>query len=66
MGLRELYSLVMLDVAWGLFELRMLRAPTTDPNVLWTEIASRYLGVAPILNSRGGPCVRSSRRTRAT
>ena len=46
-GLRELYSLVMLDVAWGLFELRMLRAPDTDPNALWTEIASRYLGIAP-------------------
>ena len=46
-GLRELYSLVMLDVAWGLFELRMLRAPSTDPNVLWTEITSHYLGVAP-------------------
>ena len=46
-GLRELYSLVMLDVAWGLFELRMLRAPTTDPNVLWTHITSRYLGVVP-------------------
>ena len=46
-GLRELYSLVMLDVAWGLFEIRMLRAPATDPNALWTEITSRYLGVAP-------------------
>jgi hypothetical protein len=46
-NLRELYSLVMLDVAWGLFESRMLRAPGTDPNALWTEIASRYLGTAP-------------------
>ncbi|HZF26696.1 MAG TPA: hypothetical protein VEZ88_10590 [Steroidobacteraceae bacterium] len=46
-GLRELYSLVMLDVAWGLFEIRMLRAPTTDPNALWTEITSRYLGIVP-------------------
>jgi oligoendopeptidase F len=46
-GLRELYSLVMLDVAWGLFELRMLRAPGTDPNTLWSDITSRYLGVAP-------------------
>jgi hypothetical protein len=46
-SLRELYSLVMLDVAWGLFEVRMLRAPGTDPNALWTEIASRYLGIAP-------------------
>jgi len=46
-NLRELYSLVMLDVAWGLFEIRMLRAPQTDPNVLWTEITSRYLGAVP-------------------
>jgi oligoendopeptidase F len=46
-GLRELYSLVMLDVAWGLFEIRMLRAPATDPNALWTDITSRYLGIVP-------------------
>lgn len=46
-NLRELYSLVMLDVAWGLFEIRMLRDPATDPNALWSEITSRYLGVAP-------------------
>jgi oligoendopeptidase F len=44
---RELYSNVMLDVAWGLFELRLLRAPETDPNVLWSEIAQRYLNVVP-------------------
>jgi Zn-dependent M32 family carboxypeptidase len=37
----------MLDVAWGLFEIRMLRAPETDPNALWTEIASRYLRIVP-------------------
>ena len=46
-NLRELYSLVMLDVAWGLFEIRMLRTPSRDPNALWTEITSRYLGVVP-------------------
>ncbi|HEY7379463.1 MAG TPA: hypothetical protein VH542_12320 [Steroidobacteraceae bacterium] len=46
-NLRELYSLVMLDVAWGLFEIRMLRAPETDPNALWTDITSRYLGIVP-------------------
>jgi hypothetical protein len=44
-SLRELYSLVMLDVAWGLFEIRMLRAPQSDPNAVWTGITSRYLGV---------------------
>jgi hypothetical protein len=46
-SLRELYSLVMLDVAWGLFELRMLRAPAADPNLLWTAITTRYLGIEP-------------------
>ena len=46
-AMRELFSLVMLDVAWGLFEIRMLRDPAADPNALWTEITSRYLGIAP-------------------
>ena len=47
LSLRALYSGVMLDVAWSLFELRMLRDPTTDPNALWTDITSRYLHIVP-------------------
>jgi hypothetical protein len=47
LSLRDLYSGVVLDVAWSLFELRMLRAPTTNPNALWTEITNRYLHVVP-------------------
>jgi hypothetical protein len=47
LSLRALYSAVMLDVAWSLFELRMFRAPMTDPNALWTEITSRYLHIVP-------------------
>jgi hypothetical protein len=47
LSLRALYSVVMLDVAWSLFELRIFRAPTTDPNALWTEITSRYLHIVP-------------------
>jgi hypothetical protein len=47
LSLRALYSVVMLDVAWSLFELRMFRAPATDPNALWTEITSRYLHILP-------------------
>ena len=47
LSLRALYSVVMLDVAWSLFELRMFRAPMTDPNALWTEITSRYLHIVP-------------------
>jgi len=46
-SLRSLYSGVMLDVAWALFELRMLRDPAADPNAVWTEITSRYLRVVP-------------------
>lgn len=46
-SLRGLYSSVMLDVAWALFELRMLRAPKQDPNVVWTDITSRYLHIIP-------------------
>ena len=46
-GLRGLYTVVMLDVAWSLFELRMLRSPSQDPNALWTEITSHYLHIVP-------------------
>ena len=46
-SLRSLYSSVMLDVAWALFEHRMLREPASDPNLVWTEITSRYLNVVP-------------------
>ena len=47
LSLRALYSVVILDVAWSLFELRMFRAPTSDPNSLWTEITSHYLHIVP-------------------
>ena len=44
-GLREQYAGVMLDVAWSLFELRLLRDSSSDPNALWTDITRRYLGI---------------------
>ena len=47
LSLRARYSVVMLDVAWSLFELRMFRAPMIDPNALWTDITSRYLHIVP-------------------
>ncbi|MGB5131397.1 MAG: hypothetical protein WBO00_02200, partial [Steroidobacteraceae bacterium] len=47
MSLRTLYGGVMLDVAWSLFEIRMLRDPTSDPNAVWTDITSRYLRIKP-------------------
>jgi len=46
-ALEALYTGVVLDAAWGLFELRMLRAPDSDPNAVWTDITSRYLHVVP-------------------
>jgi Peptidase family M3 len=46
-SLEELFSNVMLDVAWSLFEISMLREPTADPNAVWSRLASRYLNVVP-------------------
>lgn len=46
-SLRNLYSGVMLDVAWALFEIRMLNNPAADPNAVWTDITSRYLHIVP-------------------
>lgn len=46
-SLRALYSAVMLDVAWALFDLRMLRGPDADPNSVWTDITSRYMHIEP-------------------
>jgi len=46
-SLRERYDSVMLDMAWSLFEIRMLRHPESDPNQVWTRITSHYLGIVP-------------------
>jgi hypothetical protein len=46
-NLRTKYSGIVLDVAWGLFELRMHRDPGADPNAVWTDLTSRYLHVKP-------------------
>src|SRR4029077_4539191 len=46
-SLRARYAAVMLDVAWALFECRMLREPASDPNAVWTDITSGYLHIRP-------------------
>jgi hypothetical protein len=46
-GLRERYALAMLDIAWTVFEMRMLRDPEASPNQVWTELTSQYLGITP-------------------
>jgi hypothetical protein len=37
----------MLDIAWTVFEIRMLRDPHASPNGVWTELTSHYLGIKP-------------------
>jgi hypothetical protein len=44
---RAAYFGVMMDACWSLFEARMQRDPGLDPNVVWTELTSRYLRVVP-------------------
>ena len=44
-GLRSLYTMVTLESAWALFEMRMLRRPDASPNVVWTDITREYLHV---------------------
>jgi hypothetical protein len=46
-SLRTLLGSVMMDVAWSLFEIRMLRDPASDPNAVWTDITSSYLHIKP-------------------
>lgn len=46
-SLRARYSGIMMDMAWALFEIRVHRAPGSDPNRLWSDITSEYLGIAP-------------------
>ena len=44
-SLRGLFCSVVLDVAWALFECRMLHNPTADPNTVWTDITSSCLHI---------------------
>ena len=46
-SLRCLYSRVVLDSAWALFEIRLLQNPDADPNAMWTDITSHYLHIIP-------------------
>jgi hypothetical protein len=46
-GLRARYAGIVLDVAWALFEARMLRDPTLDPNEVWTGLTRDYLHIRP-------------------
>mgnify|MGYP002682212621 CR=1 FL=1 len=46
-ALRAQFGNVILDVTWSLFELRLLRDPSSDPNLVWTEITSHFLHIEP-------------------
>jgi hypothetical protein len=46
-GLQGRYGSIVLDVAWAMFELRMLREPDADPNVVWAGLTRDYLHIRP-------------------
>jgi hypothetical protein len=46
-GLRGRYGGIVLDVAWAVFELRMMRNPKADPNAVWSELTHDYLRIRP-------------------
>jgi len=46
-GLRGRYGGIVLDIAWSLFEVRMHRDPSADPNTVWDDITSHYLHITP-------------------
>lgn len=46
-SLRALYGTMVLDVAWALFECRMLGDPAADPNAVWADITNHYLRIVP-------------------
>jgi hypothetical protein len=46
-GLRGRYGAIMLDVAWALFELRLLRRPAADPDSVWAALTGEYLHIRP-------------------
>jgi hypothetical protein len=46
-SLRAKYSGIVMDTAWALFEIRMHRDPSQDPNQVWTALMHDYLHVRP-------------------
>ncbi len=46
-ALRARYGGIVLDVAWALLEVRMLRDPAADPDEIWAALTRDYLRIAP-------------------
>ena len=41
------YAEVVLDICWALLEIRLHADPEREPNDVWTDLTSTYLGIAP-------------------
>ena len=46
-NMRSKYVNIVMDMAWALLEIRLEQDPSLDPTMVWTDITSRYLHVAP-------------------
>jgi hypothetical protein len=46
-SLRGKYAGIVMDVAWGLFEIRVHRDPAADPNAVWAAIMREDLRIVP-------------------
>jgi hypothetical protein len=46
-SIRAKYAGIVMDIAWSLFEIRMQRDPSADPNQVWTELTRTYLKIRP-------------------
>ncbi|MGI9076735.1 MAG: hypothetical protein ACR2G6_05305 [Gemmatimonadaceae bacterium] len=46
-SLRAKYFGIVMDIAWSLFEARVHRDPSLDPNAVWTGITRDYLRIKP-------------------
>jgi hypothetical protein len=46
-SLRAKYASIVFDMAWALFEIRVHATPGADPNALWADVTSNYLGIRP-------------------
>jgi hypothetical protein len=46
-SLRAKYAAVVMDIAWALFEMRLHRDPTADPNRIWTDLTREFFHIRP-------------------
>ena len=46
-SVRSHFASIVLDAAWSLFEIRLLGHPDRNPDEVWTELTSTWLGIAP-------------------